>query len=154
MICYLNNVQATQQVLQNGWFKTGDIGYLDENGCLHIVGRKKFHIIYNGYNINLIELETVLREYENINEACITTIKYEHDLEVPVAYITLKNPNNDDHTKIIEHIFSYLKEKIATYKIPKHMKILPNLPKNNKTGKVDRQLLAKKASEDFGQKPE
>jgi acyl-CoA synthetase (AMP-forming)/AMP-acid ligase II len=153
MICYLNDEEATQQVLQNGWFKTGDIGYIDENDYLHITSRKKFHIIYNGYNISLVEVETILREHEYINEACITSIHHDHDFELPVAYITLKQLiNDDDHTKIIEQIYSYLNEKMATYKIPKYIKILPNLPKTNKTGKVDRQLLAKKALEDFGEK--
>jgi acyl-CoA synthetase (AMP-forming)/AMP-acid ligase II len=154
MTGYLDDEQATQQILKDGWLKTGDLGILDvKNGTdvyFKFVGRKK-HIVKCGeFNINLTELEDTIINNKAVFEVCVTTIPVKNYGTKPVAYISLRSKSLDekDGTVVVEEIFSYLKEKVAAYKIPLHIKILDSLPKTM-GGKIDRNALAQRALNDF-----
>jgi acyl-CoA synthetase (AMP-forming)/AMP-acid ligase II len=154
MTGYLNDEQATQQVLKDGWLKTGDLGVLETiNGTeiyLNFIGRKK-HIVKCGeFNINLVELEETIMENKTVFEVCVTSIPFKTSGSKPVAYVSLrsKSPDQKDGNIVVQEIFSYLKEKVAEFKIPLYIKILDSLPKTM-GGKIDRNTLAQRALDEF-----
>jgi acyl-CoA synthetase (AMP-forming)/AMP-acid ligase II len=146
---YLNDEKTTQKIIKNGWIKTGDIGYLDPNGILNFVGRTKQIVICNGGNVNLLEVEETLLECNDVYEVCATSIPYMQS-EKPVAYVTLYASCLMNITEIEIHLFSYLKEKLAEFKIPLYIRILDALPKNS-IGKIDRKILGERALQEFVQ---
>ena len=138
---YYKNPQATEETVINGWLLTGDLGYLDEEGYLYIVDRKKDLIISKGINIYPREIEELLNQHEYVDMCAVVGKKDEIHGEIPVAFIQLKEDAPKD---INPNIFkSFLKDKLANYKIPKKFIILDELPKNA-TGKVLKRVLREK----------
>src|SRR5690606_11436992 len=88
---YWKNEKATKEAIKDGWFYTGDMGYLDEDGYLYITDRKKDMIISGGENIASLEVERVLYEHPKVLEAAVIGIPHEKWGEVPKAYIVVKN---------------------------------------------------------------
>lgn len=157
MTGYLDDEQATQQVLKCGWLKTGDLGILEamneKDVHLKFVGRKK-HIVKCGeFNINLVELEETIMDNKAVFEACVTNIPVKNSDTKLVAYVSLRLKSTDENygNSVVQEIFSYLKEKVASFKIPMYIKILDFLPKTM-GGKVDRNTLAQRASDEFAEK--
>lgn len=146
---YYKDPQATEETVVNGWLLTGDMGYLDEEGFLYIVDRKKDLIISKGINIYPREIEELLNQHEYVDLSAVVGKKDDTHGEIPVAFIQLKEgvPKN-----VNPNIFkSYLKDKLANYKIPKKFIILDELPKNA-TGKVLKRVLREKVNNgDFGE---
>ena len=135
---YLNRPEATAETIVNGWLKTGDLGYMDEEGFIYIVDRKKDLIISKGINIYPREIEEVLMNNPHIKAAAVIGVKDEKSGEVPVAYVEL-----EDGASITEaQIKSYLKEHLANFKVPRSVHIIDSLPKNA-TGKVLKRVLKK-----------
>ncbi|RUM59203.1 MAG: long-chain fatty acid--CoA ligase, partial [Persephonella sp.] len=110
---------------------TGDYGFIDEEGFLHIVDRKKDLIISKGINIYPREIEEVLLEHPYIEECAVVGWKADNNGEVPVAFIKVKNGKFLSK----EEIKLFLKNKIAVYKIPKHFYFVKFLPRNP-SGKI------------------
>lgn len=134
---YWNRADATQETIVNGWLLTGDMGYLDEEGYLYIVDRKKDLIISKGINIYPREIEEMLDGFEGVKVSAVVGAFDEQCGEIPVAYIELE----EEMTPIKEgDIKRYLREHLANYKIPKHIYIIEALPKNA-TGKVLKRVL-------------
>ncbi len=135
---YYKNPQATEETVINGWLLTGDMGYLDEEGYLYIVDRKKDLIISKGINIYPREIEELLNQHEYVEISAVVGKKDEIHGEIPVAFLQLREGVPKD---INPNIFkTYLKDKLANYKIPKKFIILDELPKNA-TGKVLKRVL-------------
>jgi len=133
---YLNRADETRETIVNGWLKTGDLGYIDEEGFIYIVDRKKDLIISKGINIYPREIEEILINNPYIKAAAVIGQKDENNQEVPIAYIEL-----EDGIKIEEkEIRAYLKEHLANFKIPKSIYFVDELPKNA-TGKVLKRVL-------------
>ena len=133
---YLNRPEATAETIVGGWLKTGDLGYMDEDGFIYIVDRKKDLIISKGINIYPREIEEVLMNNPHIKAAAVIGVPDEKSGEVPVAYVEL-----EDGTNINERaIKTYLKEHLANFKLPKSIIIVDELPKNA-TGKVLKRVL-------------
>lgn len=133
---YLNRPEATAETIVNGWLKTGDLGYMDKEGFIYIVDRKKDLIISKGINIYPREIEEVLMNNPFIKAAAVIGQKDERSGEVPIAYVEL-----EEEAKISENeIKKYLKEHLANFKIPKATYIVDELPKNA-TGKVLKRVL-------------
>ncbi|NPA51307.1 MAG: fatty acid--CoA ligase [Aquificae bacterium] len=138
---YYKNPEATEETVINGWLLTGDLGYLDEEGYLYIVDRKKDLIISKGINIYPREIEEILNQHEYIDMCAVVGKKDDIHGEIPVAFIQLKE---DAPKNLNPNIFkNYLKDKLANYKIPKRFIILQELPKNA-TGKVLKRVLREK----------
>ncbi|NPA04400.1 MAG: fatty acid--CoA ligase [Epsilonproteobacteria bacterium] len=136
---YLNRPKETAKTIVNGWLKTGDLGYMDEEGFIYIVDRKKDLIISKGINIYPREIEEVLVKHPLIKAAAVIGMKDEKSGEVPVAYVEL-----EEGAKITpQQIKAYLKEHLANFKIPKAIYLVPTLPKNA-TGKVLKRVLKEK----------
>lgn len=138
MAGYLNNPEATDEAIRNGWLYTGDIGYQDEDGYFYIVGRKKDIIIRGGINIYPKQIEEVLYEISSIKEAAVVGIPDEKYGEEVVAYVSVHE--NDHLTE--EAVINYCKEKIANYKCPVRIHFLDTLPKNS-IGKIVKHELRK-----------
>jgi len=141
---YLHRPEATEETIIGGWLLTGDMGYMDEDGFLFIVDRKKDLIISKGINIYPRELEEVIDTFDGISASAVIGVIDENIGEIPVAYIEL-----DDGVESIDEplLKKYLREHLANYKIPKHIYTIKELPKNA-TGKVLKRVLKENLRED------
>ncbi len=134
---YLGRPEATEETIINGWLLTGDMGYMDEDGYLYIVDRKKDLIISKGINIYPREIEEVIDDFDGVKVSAVVGIPDEKSGEVPVAYLEL-----EDGVETIDEaaLRKHLRAKLANYKIPKQLHIIEELPKNA-TGKVLKRVL-------------
>ena len=111
-IGYLKNEEETKKTIVNGWLKTGDLGYVDDDGYLFIVDRKKALIIRGGENISCLEVENVLDKHPDIMESCVCGIDDDKFGEIVGAYIY----TNKELTK--EDLKIFMSDKLANYKVP------------------------------------
>ena len=128
---YWNNGAATSEVMRGGWFHTGDVATVDEDGYYFIVDRKKDLIIRGGYNVYPREVEEVLYEHEAVREAAVIGVPHESLGEEVAAVVALKK----DAEATPEELRSYMKERVAAYKYPRTVHIVDELPKGP-TGKI------------------
>ncbi len=129
---YWNNPTATSEAFYGGWFHSGDLVRVDEEGFVYVVDRKKDMIISGGENIYCAEVENVLFGHPKVLEAAVIGRPDAKWGEVPVAVVALK-PGNDDLT--LDELQPYLNEHLARYKHPKEVVIVDALPRNA-SGKV------------------
>ena len=129
---------------KDGYFRTGDIGYLDEDGYLFIVDRKKDIIIRGGENISAQEVEAACYAHPSVSEASVFGVPDERLGEVPAAVIYCENDRQLDQ----EELLGFLHERLAAFKLPVHIWFWPEpLPKLG-TGKIDKVLLRKQYREE------
>ncbi len=140
---YLGNPTATDETIVNGWLMTGDMGYLDEEGYLFIVDRKKDLIISKGINIYPREIEEVIAAFEGVGAVAVVGMADEKSGEVPVAFIESEEGREVD----MAGLKRYLKAKLANYKIPKDIRLIDDLPKNA-TGKVLKRVLKERLAKE------
>ncbi len=133
---YWGDPQATAEILRDGWYYSGDIGHLDEEGWLYIDERKKDVIISGGENIYPAELEAVLAECEAIAEAAVVARPDEQWGEIPVAVIVPRETGAMNR----ETVLALFGSRIARFKHPKDVLFLDGLPRNV-MGKVQKYLL-------------
>ncbi|TQR39055.1 long-chain fatty acid--CoA ligase [Brevibacillus brevis] len=136
MLGYWNRPEDTAAVLRDGWFLTGDMGYMDENGYFYIVDRKKDMIIAGGFNIYPREVEEVLFEHPAIQEAAVIGVPDPYRGETVKAYVVFK----DGQLVSEEDLESHCRQRLAAYKIPRQYEIRTDLPKTM-VGKVLRRQL-------------
>ena len=135
MLGYWRNEAATAQAIKDGWFHTGDMGKLDEDGNLFIVERKKDLVIRGGFNVYPADVEGVLLKHPGINEAAIVGRPSDRWGEEPVAFVVLASPDVKP-----EEIMSYCEGELAKYKIPAEIRPVPMIPKTP-VGKIDKKAL-------------
>ncbi len=135
---YYNNPRATAETIRDGWLYTGDIGRVDEDGELFILGRKKELIIAKGQNIYPSDIEDVLYTHPKVAEAAVVGIPDELRGEVIRAIISLKA----GEVATEQEIKRFCLERIANYKVPKQVLFLDSLPKTD-TGKIRKEDLKK-----------
>ena len=135
-IGYLNQPEATEATLVDGWVRTGDLGDRDDDGYFRILDRKKDLIIVGGLNVYSQEVEYYLSQYAGVRECAVVGVPDAVRGEVPVAYVVEASPGVFDAADAR----SFLRERIARYKIPKEFRTLDELPRNP-TGKVMKSLL-------------
>ena len=135
---YWRDPEATAAAFTaDGYLKTGDVGYLDEDNYLFIVDRKKDIIIRGGENISCQEVEAALYSHVSVSEACVFGVPCDRLGEVPAAIVY----SEDDGTLTKEALTAFLAERIAAFKIPAYVWIHDDpLPKLG-TGKIDKVLL-------------
>ncbi len=133
---YFKNPDATAEAIKDGWLYTGDIGYLDEEGYLFIVDRKKDVIIAAGYNIYPREVDEVLYRHPKVQAACVIGIPDTYRGETVKAFIVLKQ----DETATEAEIIAFCREKLAAYKVPKYVEFRSELPQTS-VGKILRRKL-------------
>jgi fatty-acyl-CoA synthase len=135
---YWQNPEATTKAIdKNGWFRTGDRVFSDEEGYLYIVDRIKNMFISGGENVYPAEIERVALQHDAISEVAVIGVADEKWGEVGKMFVVLR-PDYAP-TEGVE-ILDFLKGKLAKYKIPKYLVFLEALPKND-TGKINRQAL-------------
>jgi len=134
---YYKRDEANKATLVDGWLHTGDLGYRDSEGYFYISGRKKEMIIQGGENIYPKEIEEVLYKHEAISECAIVGIPDKKYGEVVGAFVILK----EGATLSATDLRSYLREKIANYKMPKVIEFVQSFPKTA-TGKIQKNKIA------------
>ncbi|MDQ1634912.1 MAG: long-chain acyl-CoA synthetase [Frankiaceae bacterium] len=128
---YWKRDDATAEVMRDGWFATGDLGKVDEDGYFSIVDRKKELIIRGGYNVYPREIEEVLYEHPAVAEVAVLGVPHESLGEEVAAAVGLKAGAE----ATVEELRDFVKEQVANYKYPRHIWIVDELPKGP-TGKI------------------
>ena len=131
--CYWKNPEATAECLDsNGWFKTGDIGYIDEDGFLFINDRKKDMVIRGGENIACPEIEAAIAEHPDVLEASVFGVPDERLGEILATNVCIRN-----ESKLNENdLNSFLATKLANFKIPAHVWIQKDKLPRIASGKI------------------
>jgi long-chain acyl-CoA synthetase len=135
---YYKNPEATAAALKGGWLHTGDIGKLDEEGYLSIVGRKKEMIIRGGYNVYPREIEELLYEHPAVQEAAVIGVPHAELGEEVKAVVCLKAGARIT----ADEIRAYCKERIAAYKYPRLVEIRSEPLPKGATGKIQKRDLS------------
>ncbi len=128
---YWQRPDATEEAMRGGWFHSGDMAKVDEEGYFYIVDRKKDLIIRGGYNVYPREVEEVLYEHPKIREAAVLGVPHDEWGEEIGAAVVLHDGEQIDP----EEVSAYVKERIAAYKYPRIVWFLDDLPKGP-TGKI------------------
>jgi malonyl-CoA/methylmalonyl-CoA synthetase len=128
--------KTAEEFTADGYFKTGDVGKIDERGYVHIVGRSKDLIISGGFNVYPAEIEGCINELPGVAESALVGVPHPDFGEVGVAVVIAK-PGAHLHANTI---ITALKSQLANFKIPKRVEIVVELPRNT-MGKVQKNLL-------------
>jgi long-chain acyl-CoA synthetase len=128
---YWNREDATKETIKDGWFHSGDVGKVDEDGYFFIVDRKKELIIRGGYNVYPREIEEVLYEHDAVQEAAVIGVEDESLGEEVGAAVVLKQGQECS----ADALKDYVKEQVANYKYPRKIWFCDELPKGP-TGKI------------------
>jgi fatty-acyl-CoA synthase len=131
---YWNNPAATAEAFEGGWFHSGDLVRMDEEGYVWVVDRKKDMIISGGENIYCAEVENVLAGHPGIVEVAVIGRPDERWGEVPIAVAAIAG-SGPQNSLSIEDLDEFLTERLARYKHPKGLEIVDALPRNP-AGKV------------------
>jgi long-chain acyl-CoA synthetase len=134
---YYGNEAATREAIEpDGWLHTGDIARMDAEGYVYVVDRKKDMIVTGGYNVYPAELERVIVAHPAVAMVAVGGQPDEVKGELAVAYVVLKDGARADE----ESILAYCREHLATYKMPRAVRFVADLPQTS-TGKVMRRAL-------------
>ncbi len=131
MLEYWGNDAATADTLRNGWYSTGDIGMVDDEGYFYIRDRKKNMIVSGGENIYPAEVERVLYTHPDVAETAVIGFPDGKWQEIPVAVVVLKANSAPSEADLI----NYMSGELASYKVPKRIVFTDSLPKNG-MGKI------------------
>ncbi|MEW6732941.1 MAG: AMP-binding protein [Acidobacteriota bacterium] len=132
---YLNRPEATAQAIDaEGWFYTGDIGYVDDDGCFYIVDRVKELIKYKGMQVAPAELEGVLLAHPAIADVAVVPVHDEEAGQIPKAFVVLKGETS------IEEIIAFANGRLAPHKRVRQVEFIEKIPKSP-AGKILRRVL-------------
>ena len=131
MTGYWQLESATEEVLNGGWYKSGDAGYLDSDGYLFLQSRVKDMIVSGGENIYSAEIENILYEYEKISDAAVIGVPDDQWGEAVKAIVVKSEGKEVTEQEVI----GFLRSKIAGYKLPKSVDFLTEIPRNA-SGKI------------------
>jgi len=125
MLGYYNSEDETKNAFVNGWFRTGDVGYVDETGYCFLVDRIKDLIICSGFNVYPRHIEEAISKHEAVDEVTVIGVKDDYRGEAPIAFVKLL-----DGKKLSEEdMLSFLKEHISKIEIPREIIFKDELPK-------------------------
>jgi long-chain acyl-CoA synthetase len=132
---YWNNPEETEKVFRDGWLKTGDIGFMNADGCVTIVDRKKDMILVSGFNVYPNEIESVVAEHPGVAECAAVGVPDEKSGEAVNLFVVRKEP-----TLTEKEIHDYCKARLAGFKRPRRISFRDVLPKSP-IGKILRREL-------------
>lgn len=134
---YLNNAKATEETITaDGWLRSGDMGYYDENGYLYVTDRLKELIKVKGYQVAPAELEALLRNHPGVLDAAVVAVSHEKYGEVPKAFVVRRTDAVSE-----KELQAYVEKNAAEYKrLSGGVMFLESIPKNT-TGKILRRKL-------------
>jgi long-chain acyl-CoA synthetase len=133
---YYGKPEETANAVRDGWLYSGDIGYLDEDGYLFVVDRKKDMIVAAGFNIYPKDIDEVLFSHPKVLEACTIGVTDPYRGETVKAFVVLKQ----GETATADELIAFCKERLAAYKVPRRIEFLDALPKSA-VGKILRREL-------------
>lgn len=136
---YLHEPEKTAEAFRNGWFHSGDLGVMDVDGYITIVDRKKDMINTGGVNVSSREIEEIIYQLEGVSEVAVISIPDAYWIEAVTAIVVPKT--GSEITK--ESVIQFCTDKLTKYKVPKHVEITNELPKNP-SGKVLKRSLRDK----------
>jgi fatty-acyl-CoA synthase len=139
MLGYWKQPEATAEAMRGGWFHTGDMATINEDGYLLIVDRKKEIIVSGGENISSLDLEKTFLAHPSVYEVAVIPVPDEKWGEVPKALVVLKPGMSATEQELLE----FCRSRIAHYKVPRSVEFLDSLPKTS-TGKILKRDLRKK----------
>jgi len=134
---YWNKPEESEAAFKHGWFATGDLARVDEDGHLSIVGRKKDMLISGGINIYPAEIERVIDMHPHIGNSAVIGVPDDKWGEVGKAVVELKPGSS----LTLEELQTYLKDRLGKYKIPKFLTVVDELPRTAASGKVQKFIL-------------
>ena len=144
MAGYLDDPDATAEALSpDGWLRTGDLGVLDDGGCLRIVGRSKDMFIVGGFNAYPAEIENHLLRHPDVQQAAVIGIPDERLGEVGMAFVVTRSGRRRPSAP---RSSPGAATQIANYKVPRAIEIVDELPLNA-TGKVEKNVLRERAAQ-------
>ncbi|KAF0961303.1 acyl-CoA synthetase [Rhodococcus sp. T7] len=133
---YLGQPEKTAEAFAGGWFHSGDLGYLDEDGYLWVVDRKKDMIKTGGENVATREVEETLYELDGVGEAAVFAVPHPRWIEAVAAVVVPSAGVQLDEKDVVEHC----RTRLAGYKVPKYVIVADSLPKNP-SGKILKRVL-------------
>lgn len=133
-------LEDNKRAFTDGWFHTGDLGYIDEDGFLYVVDRRTDLIISGGENIYPTEVEQVLLSYPHVKDAAVVGQQDNVWGEIPVAFVVLRESIDKDD------LLHYIETRLASFKVPKKIIISSELPRNA-SNKIMRHRLAEQLNE-------
>lgn len=131
MEVYMSNPRDTAEAFIDGWYRTGDIGRVDEDGYVYVIDRKKDIIITGGENVYSNEVEEAIRGIERVRDVAVVGRSHPEWGETVVAVVV----TSDGQHLGVDELRSHLSEKLAKYKIPREVIIAKGLPRNP-SGKI------------------
>jgi acyl-CoA synthetase (AMP-forming)/AMP-acid ligase II len=131
MAGYLDDTEATDAVLHDGWLRTGDVGWLGEDGYVRLVDRVRDLIVVGGFNVSPAEVEQAIAEIESVAEVSVVGVADERLGEVPVAFVVPRGSYTVDSGLIV----AWCREHLANFKVPRHVWAVDALPRTS-AGKV------------------
>jgi len=138
---YWNNPEETEKVLKDGWLRTGDLGYMTEDGLFYYVDRIKDLINVGGFKVWPAEVENTLLGHPAVLDCAVVAEKDEYYGEVPKAFVVLRQEYRDKITQ--DELIRYCKERLAGFKAPKRIVFVEDIPRSP-AGKVLRRKLREK----------
>lgn len=139
---YWKKETETYQALRDGWLYSGDLAMMDEDGYFYIVGRKKEMIIVGGFNIYPQEVESVLYDHPDVQEAAVVGIPVKDGEEIVKAYVVAKEGKSIDIDELQGHCYRNL----TRYKVPKQIELRDELPRNT-VGKLLKRILVEEETQ-------
>ncbi|MFD1391294.1 acyl-CoA synthetase [Alkalibacillus flavidus] len=133
---YLNDPDKTAEVFQNGWFHSGDLGMMDDEGYITIVDRKKDMINTGGVNVSSREVEEAIYELEGVSEVAVVGLPDAYWIEAVTAIVVPK----EGYELSKDDVVQFCAEKLTKFKVPKYVEVTDQLPKNP-SGKVLKRAL-------------
>ena len=144
MLGYLGLPKETAEAISDGWLRTGDLGYLDQDGYLFLTDRKKDLIIRGGENISPREVEDVLYSHAMVAEAAVLGLPDPTYGERVVAFAVLRDVSRSQ-ADVVEELLTYCRARLARFKVPAQIEILHDMPKNA-VGKIAKQELRERST--------
>lgn len=142
---YLNQPEATEEAFHNGWYRTGDVGIMDEDGFIRLVSRIKEMIITGGFNVYPVEVEEVLKEHPDVEDATVVGMPRHDGSENVAAAITLREGAALDPEGLKEHCRALL----TRYKVPRKFYHFDEMPRDQ-LGKIRRRDVQAMLIEKYG----
>jgi long-chain acyl-CoA synthetase len=132
---YYSPWQGREEILQDGWFRSGDLGKIDQDGFLTIVGREKDVINFVGMKIFALEVESIINQHPRVKESLVFGTAHARYGEIPTAQVVLLDGCSDD--SVLDNLRSFCYQRLAQYKVPKEFLSVDSLPKTA-SGKIKR----------------
>lgn len=145
MAGYWQKPESTAETIVDGWLRTGDIGFMDDEGYFRIVDRKKDMINVSGFNVYPNEVEETIMRHPDVSECAVIGVPDGHSGEAVRAYVVLR----PGKTMNLDGLRDHCKATLTAYKVPKQMRVCAELPKTP-VGKILRKDLRAEAAKESG----